>query len=166
MIDSQLDLKALADMSDLESAINASCENTPDDAEKEDETDNAEIVHEQEKTQATAVTQESSEAKDSAWPPKQGDFIIGAFEDGAYPGSVNRVDGEYANCDFMVMAKISNANEKSLWKWPSISQRDNQTLHKDYILPIKPVLDIANEHTTRRVVVMEMKNADLVKKFI
>ena len=159
LIDSQLDLKALADMTDLESAINALNENAPD--EREEETQ--EIVH-QEK-ESMKATQECKKTNDSDWPPKQGDFIIGAFEDGVYPGSVNHVDGEYANCDFMEMAKVTNANGKSLWKWPSISQRDNQILHKKSILPIKPVLDIAIEHTTCRIPVMELKNVDLVEKF-
>ena len=95
LIDFQLDLKALADMTDLETTINALNENAPDDIEREEEIQ--EIVHnEKERTNATQDCNKTN----SDWPPKEGDFILGPFEDGVYPGSVNH-DGEYANCDFM-----------------------------------------------------------------
>ena len=60
LIDSQLDLKALADMTDLESAINALSENAPDDIENEEEPN--EIIHHEKERAQTNATQESSKA--------------------------------------------------------------------------------------------------------
>ena len=100
LIDSQLDLKALADVNDLESAIIASNESS--------EINFMEVNEDDAQGQALSI--------DASWPPRAGDYVIGAFVDGAYPGEVCSVNGGYANCDFMVPAELNGVSGRSLRK--------------------------------------------------
>ena len=81
---------------------------------------------------------------------KPGDSLTGLFEYGAYLRSVNYIDEDHINCDFL--AKVTGSNGRSLWKWPSISNHDNQTIHIRSVLPMTPVIDIA--YTTSRNVIL------------
>ena len=120
LISSQLDLKVLADMTDLESAIIATseCQQDTNFAELPPSADTGvqEQSTEDTDTQGPATTE--AEAKDttslSLDLPVPGEFILGAFEDRAYPGEVSSVIGDKITIDFLQAVRV-NAKE-SLWK--------------------------------------------------
>ena len=76
------------------------------------------------------------------------------------------VEGDHVNCDFMEPAHIRGSNDKrTLWKWPSSTKKDNQTIHKKSVLPIRPCLNVS-KYSSMRVIVFELSNCDLVDKFM
>ena len=77
-------------------------------------------------------------------------------------GEVVKVLGNEVNCDFMKPVNTSGST-RSLRKWPSNS--DNETIHRNSVIPIKPCLDIS-KNSSHRLVIFELTNADLVQKFI
>ena len=46
--------------------------------------------------------------------PNVGECIVALFTDGAFPGEVTSVDGDYLEADFYVKAKVSQMRKKSL----------------------------------------------------
>ncbi|XP_066926921.1 uncharacterized protein [Clytia hemisphaerica] len=105
-------------MMDLENAINNNASTTDNEAEVEGEQDELMDGITQHDEQENFRGKEVGKARDSDWPPIVGDFLIGAFEDGFYPGEVVRVGTEDVNCNFMTPVSV-NDQMKSLWKWPS-----------------------------------------------
>ena len=69
------------------------------------------------------------------------------------------------NCDFMVKAKIPTAGDDNLWKWPSKSCTDNQTIHKNSVIPIKPCLEVS-KFSSHRLIIFQLTNAELIEKFM
>ena len=99
------------------------------------------------------------------WPPNLGEYVIALFTDGAFPGEVTLVDGDYLEADFFVKATIVQIKKRdSLWKRPSLEKREHHRIHKNSVLPIRPVFGV-NRYSTHRIVIYDLLNADLIEKF-
>ena len=73
------------------------------------------------------------------------------------------LDEDEVRVNFMVPLIIKRETRFGLWKWPSFN--DEHVIVKQSILPIRPCLDISLLHSTKRNVVFELLNNDLVQKF-
>ena len=134
-IDSQLDFKTWADMSDLEAVIVGSS-NVEEQSNVEDE---------------DADQQANQDDVYSMWPPNEERFIIGSFTDGIFPGEVIEDIGDTVRADFLGPATVLKMEKgKSLWQRPSSDQREHHILHRNSVLPIYPVMTI-NHYSTHRV---------------
>ena len=141
LISTQLDLKVLADMDDLESAIRE------EDGVGADQNEDAEMI-------------------DVSSPYQRGDFIVGLFTSGIYPGEVLSVVGDQVTADFLVAANIRQSTEEArYWKRSSTEQNETYEISKHSILPICPVLAVS-KYSTNRTVVYELLNVDLILKFV
>ena len=138
----------MSEMSDLESAIRQKS-STPQDTQP-----------------SISSTSNPRDPESDGLTMNVGDFVVGLFTDGYYPGEIMNIDDEYVTVDFLIPAVTKqNHDGSSLWKRPSESYADKHTLHKSSILPIRPVLGI-NKLSTNRVIIFELLNADLIEKFI
>ena len=91
-IESQLSMKALAEMSDLEVAIRA-------------------------KPHPMVRKKDSSNISPGNITYRDGEFVIGQFEDGFYPGEIVKVKGVSVTIEFLVPIYLKqNVSKKSLWK--------------------------------------------------
>ena len=100
------------------------------------------------------------------WPPNLGEYVIALFADGAFPGEVTIVDGDYLEADFFVKAAIVQMKKSgSLWKRPSLEKQEHHCIHKNSVLPIRPVFGV-NRYSTHRIVIYDLLNADLIEKFL
>ena len=52
---------------------------------------------------------------------------------------------------------------ESYWIWPN--RKDIQTLNKNSILKVRPRLEVDYKMSTIRIVVFELLNVDIIKKF-
>ena len=139
LIESQLDMKVLADMNDLEDAIRG-----------------AEASTEMEKPMSSILPGSIN----------VGEYVVGLFEDGFYPGEVLKIENGYVTADFLAPVILKqNVNDASLWKRPSSVSADIHKLEEDSILPIRPVLEIS-KFSNSRLVIYELLNVDLVEKFV
>ena len=73
------------------------------------------------------------------------------------------LDEDEVRVNFMVPLIIKGETRFDLWKWPSFN--DEHVIVKQSILPIRLCLDISLLHSTKRNVVFELLNNDLVQKF-
>ena len=144
LISSELDFKTMAEMEDLENAI------------KDKQAQN--LIIEKTETSTSFNDQENTFSV--------GEFVIGLFTDGFYPGEVVRLDENSVTVDFLQKTVLKQDKENlSLWKNPSECHPDRHTLEFDSILPIRPVLSIT-KFSNSRLVIYELKNSDIVEKFI
>ena len=141
LIKSQLDMKVLADMSDLEDAIRG-----------------AESCFLSKKPEVG-----SSNSPDCI---NVGEHVVGLFEDGFYPGEVLKFGNGYVTADFLTPVNLKqNYSNASLWKMPASASADIHELEEDCILPIRPVLQIS-KFSNSRLVIYELLNIDLMEKFV
>ena len=152
LIESQLDLTALAEMEDLESAIredsNSDGTAAPDDIQAMEDLN---------------VTSDGDEEDVSFM--KEGEFIVGLFTSGIYPGEVTKISGDMVTADFLIPANIRKTNEKHrFWKRSSNDQNEKYEIHKNSVLPIRPVL-LISKYSTNRTIVYDLMNVDLILKF-
>ena len=91
------------------------------------------------------------------------EFVLGLFEDGAYPAEVVAVNDDTVNINCLQPAVIQGKKDFRYWKWPS--SVDNQTVSKLSVLAIRPSLDVAAQYSNRRNVVFELNNFELVQIF-
>ena len=95
-----------------------------------------------------------------------GEYVVGLFEDGFYPGEVLKIENGYVTADFLAPVILKqNVNDASLWKRPSSVSADIHELEEDSILSIRPVLEIS-KFSNIRLVIYERLNIDLVEKFV
>ena len=106
-------------MDDLEEAI-SSCEMI-------DEVDNPVRVHDTvlDTTELIPRFEDSINRQDEY---KIDEFILGLFEDGAYPGQVLQVSTDSLKASFMTPIFLKGKKQFHLWKWPS--QLDEQEIEK------------------------------------
>ena len=160
LINSQLDFKTLAEMSDLEQAILGGSRNDqgiPSDALCEN------TFPETQQSQ-NSISEPSN--NNDIWPPKVGEYVFGLFDDGISPGEVKEVTADSVNIDILVPAKAPNMDmNESLWKRPSLTMNYNYTLHRNSILPFYPVM-VINRYSTHRVLIYQVVNFDLAERFI
>ena len=159
VISSQLNFCVLASMENLEVAITEY--DVADAAQRKER----KVQHLSTETDDMMIP--DSESGDKEEPDddfKVDEFIIVLFEDGPYPGQMLGSKGDKIKTNFMVPLIIKGETRFDLWKWPSIN--DEHVITKQSILPIRPCLDISLRHSTKRNVVFELLNSDLVQKFI
>ena len=88
-----------------------------------------------------------------------GECIAALFTDVAFPS----VDGDYRG-RFLHQGQ-SFLNGKKLKSFEAaLDQRENHHIHKNSVLPIRPVFGV-NKYSTHRVVIYELLNAELIEKF-
>ena len=96
---------------------------------------------------------------------KVGECIVALFTDGAFPGEVTNVEEDFIEADFYVKANIKQSGTSaSLWKRSSIDQKENYKIHKNSLLPVRPVFGV-NKFSTHRCVIFELLNAEYIEKF-
>ena len=141
LIESQLSMKAMAEMSDLEVAIRA-------------------------QPHPTIIEKNSSNTSQGNTTYREGEFVVGLFEDGFYPGEILKVEGDFVTIDFLAPIFLKqNVTEKSLWKKTSETAADIHSLETSSILPIRPVLHIS-KFSNRRIIIYELVTVDLIEKFL
>ena len=141
LIESQLSMKAMAEMSDLEVAIRA-------------------------QPHPTISEKSSSDISQGNTTYCEGEFVVGLFEDGFYPGEILKVEGDFVTIDFLAPIFLKqNVTEKSLWKKTSETAADIHSLETSSILPIRPVLHIS-KFSNRRIIIYELVNVDSIEKFL
>ena len=144
LISSQLEFKVMADMSDLEHAITG------------------EEVTQGAVQSPVASTVETLSEQDMV----VGEFVIGVFTDGFYPGEILEIQGDNITIDFLKPVVLKQDKEGlSLWKRPSVYSADRHTLESESILPIRPVLSIT-KYSNSRIVIYQLVNVDIVQKFL
>ena len=161
LIDTQLEFRTMADMSDLESAIMGNVDVVDLDEIAEDIQPNIseDTASQSEKNRETEVQE------NDIWPPKKGQFIFGLFTDGVCPGEVKKITEDTVNADFLTRTTVPKMNvDESLWKRPSYVHTYNYTLHRNSVLPFYPVVTI-NRFSTHRVIIYQVMNYDLAEKF-
>ena len=159
LIESQLDMKTMAEMSDLESAIRSSIT---------EEITNPDVQQQPESQSEVDSHIESSRDIQQPMPQKMevGEFAVGMFTDGFYPGEITKIEEEHVTINFLIPHQNNKDNDnKDLWKWPSEHQTDEHKLHMSSILPIRPVLGIS-KFSTNRIIIYELVNADIIQKFV
>ena len=93
-----------------------------------------------------------------------GEFVLGLFEDGAYPSEVVSLNGGTVKLNCLHPVVIGGKEKFRFWKWPS--SLDIQMISKESVLPIRPMLDVSKQHSNRRKVILELNNFDMVKNFL
>ena len=149
LIESQLYLRTLAEMEDLESAIR-------EDSSSDDNaaTDNVQAI------------EELNVSGEESCLYKEGEFIVGLFTSGIYPGEVTRTSGDMVTADFLIPANVRQSNEQSrFWKRSSEDQAEKYEIHKNSVLPIQPVLSLS-KYSTNRTIIYDLVNVDLIMKFV
>ena len=158
LISCQPDFAVLADMEHLENAIVAT---TREEELVQNSNQASDDVGEQQDTiQAEKIPHETTTSSHTL-PLQPVEFVVGAFEDGPYPGEVQKVDSDFVNINFLVPVKNKDGS-KTLWKWPTIA--DNHSLSRNSILPIHPCLEV-RPASISRLILFEAVNCDLVDKF-
>ena len=152
LIETQLDMKTLADMDDLEAAIREEPATTPDSEQ------NPTLISDDDGDDDEMVCDKNTEFKKE-------EFIIGLFTTGIYPGEIVAIDDDYITADFFVPANLQGEDDKRFWKRSSEDQNEKYTIHQSSILPVRPVLDVS-KYSTNRNIVFELLNADIISKFI
>ena len=65
----------------------------------------------------------------------------------------------------MELANITGSAIRNLWRWSSSSKSDDQTIHKNSVIPIKPRLEVS-KFSSRRIIVFEVINSVIFDKFM
>ena len=107
LISSQLDFKALADMEDLEDAINKA---DIDSAEVIQKDDHAEAVHN--------VVERDTLLNHGI---SKNEFVLAMFEDGPYPGEVIDFTEDNVTINFLEPATVNRQRSMKYWKWPNMT---------------------------------------------
>ena len=149
LIESQLDFTTLAEMEDLEGAI------------REDSEADGTAARNVQAMESLNVRSDIEE--DTSF--KEGEFIVGLFTSGIYPGEVTSISGEMVTADFLIPAKIRQTNEQfRFWKRSSEDQKEKYEIHKNSVPPIRPMLSVS-KYSTNRTIVYDLVNVDLILKF-
>ena len=103
---------------------------------------------------------------DSSSPFKAEEFIVGLFTSGIYLGEVISSSGDMVTADFLLPASVRQSNEESrYWKRSSEDQDEIYEIHKNSVLPIRPVLNLS-KYSTNRIIVYDLVKVDLIMKFV
>ena len=108
LISNQIDLKVLPDMDDLERVI-------------------------REEDGVGADQNEDGEMIDISPPYQKGDFTVGLFISGIYPGEVLNVVGDHVTADFPVAVNIRQSREEARY-WKRSSMEQNETYEISHTL--------------------------------
>ena len=174
LINSQLDFKVLADMEHLESVIMASeIKEVNVDVPLDTEHDDMVSDGESSKKKEISRTKEGSKRKEGSLllpiQPKEpdaivGEFVLGLFDDGAYPGEVKSIADDGIRISCLEPVVIRHLKNFRLWKYPS--SMDEQKIEMASVLPIRPCLDVCSQLTNKRNVIFELLNFAIVTNFV
>ena len=166
LIDSQLNFKALASMSDLEEAIGMNTEHSGTVLDAEDDNGGESVEdtdNELDEEKNIATDHQKDNTNTTAQPYKPKEFVLVLFDDGAYPSEVVEVKDDIIDVSCMNPVVVRDQKNFRYWKWPSSEEK--QPIHKQSILPIRPHLDVSREYSSRKRVVFELVNFELVEMF-
>ena len=97
----------------------------------------------------------------SFWPPKETEFMLALLEDGFYIGHVDVVRGEELQLNYLVP---KSSSDRRYWVWPE--REDIDWIKKDYIMEIYPSLRIETKLSTKRKIVYELMNEDIINVIV
>jgi len=106
-------------------------------------------------------TTDSIEHMSSFWPPKENEFVLALLEDGFYIAHVNVVREEELQLNYLV---FKNYNDRRYWVWPE--RVDIGWIKKDYIMEIYPSLKIETKLSTKRKIVYELMNEEIINVLV
>ena len=152
--------KASATMEDLESAvIQTAGINLETNVEAHDTFQIA-----QEDTVSSVVANESVGhfgASSSFWPPKPEEYVSILLEDGFYIAQVNDVREDKIWISYL---KPKNDKVRTHWVWPDVEEKE--WVEQDFVMEVYPALRIDSKLSTRRQVVYELLNEEIINVFV
>ena len=80
--------------------------------------------------------------------------------------TVVEIETDHITADFLKPVFLNqNYNQLSLWKKPCELNKDQHRIEMQSVVPIRPVLGLS-KFSTRRLVIFELSNVDLIEKFL
>ena len=102
------------------------------------------------------------------WPPKIQDHILINFDDGfriCEVVEVSRSKHDRVKVELMQPKRIRTATitkPREFWTWPA--KRTTDWVHMESVLPVYPVLELAVPPSTRKCIVFQLHNLDIIEK--
>ena len=160
---------ANATMDDLESAVMYDDNNADENEQATLQTVKAEaaeiyeseVANEIPKADAATTSEVVEQVISSFWPPKEAEFVCALLEDGFYIGQVDKVKDEQLYLIYLVPKSSDN---RQYWVWPE--REDKDWIGKEYIMEIYPSLSITSKLSTKRKVVYELMNEEIINAII
>ena len=100
-------------------------------------------------------------AMSSFWPPQEEEFVLVLLEDGFYVGRVEGLTPDKLYFNYMV-PKCSNGRQH--WVWPE--RKESEWVDKEFVMEIYPSLRIDLKLSTKRKVVYELLNEEIINVFL
>ena len=148
LIESQLDLKTLAEMDDLETAMRG-----------------LNSFWWRWSSRYCSSHGKLDVSGEESCLYKEGEFIIGLFTSGT-PGEVTSTSSWFPVWFQLISLHLwDNQVKRVFWKRSSEDQDETFEIHKNSVLPIWPVLSFSN-YSTNRNIIYDLVNVDLVMKFV
>ena len=97
----------------------------------------------------------------SFWPPIETEFVCALLEDGFYIGQVDKVREDQLHLIYLVP---KSSDDRKYWVWPE--REDKDWIRKEYVMEIYPSLSIARKLSTKRKVVYELMNEEIINAVI
>ena len=102
---------------------------------------------------------EESVSSSTLWPPKVDEFVVALLDDGFYIGLVNKkVEDKKVYLNFLAPKESS---DRQYWVWPD--REDNDLVEVEYIMEIYPLLRVEMKLSTRRKIVYELLNLEIIE---
>ena len=97
------------------------------------------------------------------WPPSIGDHVTVNFDKGFKIGEITQINStpNKVRIDFMQPKPFIKSSPRTFWVW---GHKDSRWVHKDYVLPIHPVLELEREHSSSECVVFRLENLDVIQR--
>ena len=95
------------------------------------------------------------------WPPKKEEFVSILLEDGFY---IAQVDNVWDNKIWKSYLKPKQDNERTHWMWADI--KEEAWVDQDFVMEVYPALRIDSELSTRRNIVYELLNEEVINVFV
>ena len=96
----------------------------------------------------------------SFWPPKKDEFVVALLEDGVFIGSVEDVG---TNKLYLNYLKPKSPPDRQLWVW---SDEPTDWIDRSCIMEIYPSLSINRNLSTRRMIVYELMNLEIINAML
>ena len=95
------------------------------------------------------------------WPPKKEEFVSILLENGFY---IAQVDNVWDNKIWKSYLKPKQDNERTHWMWADI--KEEAWVDQDFVMEVYPALRIDSELSTRRNIVYELLNEEVINVFV
>ena len=97
----------------------------------------------------------------SFWPPNETEFVCALLVDGFYIGYVDEVREEQLYLNYLVP---KSSDDRRYWVWPE--REDKDWIKKEYVLEIYPSLSIETKLSTKRKIVYELMNEEIINAIV